>query len=194
MFIEKISQLFIIYQFSAFVYGNNDEIGQRLTFCLFAVKIKERLSEGRKQMRNNMLQDFKKFAFKGNVVDMAVGVIIGGAFSTIVNSLVNDIIMPIFGAVTAGMDFKSLKIVLSAATETKPEAAIFYGSFIQNVINFLIIAFSIFIAIRILAKFKKEEPPAPEPPKGPTQEELLAEIRDLLKDASAPALKAAKEE
>lgn len=141
----------------------------------------------------NMLQDFKKFAFKGNVVDMAVGVIIGGAFSTIVNSLVNDLIMPIFGAVTAGMDFKSLKFILSAATETKPEAAILYGNFIQNVINFLIIAFSIFMVIRALTKFKKEEPPAPEPPKGPTQEELLAEIRDLLKSSAVPALEESKE-
>lgn len=141
----------------------------------------------------NMLQDFKKFAFKGNVIDMAVGVIIGGAFSTIVNSLVNDLIMPIFGAITAGMDFKSLKFILSAATETKPEAAILYGNFIQNVINFLIIAFSIFMVIRALTKFKKEEPPAPEPPKGPTQEELLAEIRDLLKSSAVPALEESKE-
>lgn len=129
-----------------------------------------------------MLKEFKKFAFKGNVVDMAVGIIIGGAFSTIVNSLVNDVIMPVFGAITAGMDFKSLKVILSAATETKPEAAILYGNFIQNIINFLIIAFSMFMVIKAFTKLKKEEAPAPEPPKGPTQEELLAEIRDLLKE------------
>lgn len=141
-----------------------------------------------------MWKEFKKFAFKGNVIDMAVGVMVGGAFSTIVNSLVNDMVMPIFGALTAGMDFKSLKIVLSEATDVKPEAAILYGSFIQNVINFLIIAFSIFMVINTLNKLKKKEEPAPEPPKGPTQEELLAEIRDLLKEsASVPALEEAKE-
>lgn len=135
-----------------------------------------------------MFKDFKEFAFKGNVVDMAVGVIIGGAFSTIVNSLVNDIIMPIFGHFTAGMDFKSLKYVLSEAVMNgdvivKPEAAIGYGSFIQNIINFLIIAFSMFFAIKLVSKGfrKKNEEQAPAAPAGPTQEELLAEIRDLLK-------------
>ncbi len=128
-----------------------------------------------------MWKDFKKFAFKGNVVDMAVGVLIGGAFSTIVTSLVNDIIMPIFGAITAGMDFKSLKFILSEATDVKPEAAILYGNFIQNIINFLIIALSIFFVVKLISKTKKKEE-APEPPKGPTQEELLTEIRDLLKE------------
>ena len=141
-----------------------------------------------------MWKEFKKFAFKGNVIDMAVGVMVGGAFSTIVNSLVNDLVMPVFGAITAGMDFKSLKIVLSEATDAKPEAAILYGNFIQNVINFLIIAFSIFMVINTLNKLKKKEEPAPEPPKGPTQEELLAEIRDLLKESAVvPALEEAKE-
>ena len=95
-----------------------------------------------------MWEEFKKFAFKGNVIDMAVGVVVGGAFSTIVNSLVKDIIMPIFGFITAGMDFTALKVVLSEATEEKAEAAILYGSFIQNIISFLIIAFSIFIVIK----------------------------------------------
>ncbi len=141
-----------------------------------------------------MWKEFKKFAFKGNVIDMAVGVMVGGAFSTIVNSLVNDVVMPVFGAITAGMDFKSLKIVLSEATDVKPEAAILYGNFIQNVINFLIIAFSIFMVINTLNKLKKKEEPAPEPPKGPTQEELLAEIRDLLKESTdVPALEEAKQ-
>ena len=136
-----------------------------------------------------MLKEFKEFAFKGNVVDMAVGVIIGGAFGTIVNSLVNDIIMPIFGHLTAGMDFKNLKYVLSEAVMNgdvvvKPEAAINYGTFIQNIINFLIIAFSMFFAIKVVInglKKKKEEEVAEEAPAGPTQEELLTEIRDLLK-------------
>ncbi len=136
-----------------------------------------------------MLKEFKEFAFKGNVVDMAVGVIIGGAFGTIVNSLVNDLIMPIFGHFTAGMDFKSLKFVLSEAvmdgtTVVKPEAAICYGNFIQNIINFLIIAFSIFMAVKVISKgFKKKEAEEEaEAPAAPTQEELLTEIRDLLKD------------
>jgi large conductance mechanosensitive channel len=139
-----------------------------------------------------MWKEFKEFAFKGNVLDLAIGVIIGGAFGKIVSSVVNDIIMPIFGFLTSGMDFKSLKFVLSPAVMNgdkvvKAEAAIMYGNFIQNVVDFLIIAFSIFIFIRMInkakAKQKKEEAAAvPEAPKGPTQEELLTEIRDLLKE------------
>lgn len=138
-----------------------------------------------------MWKEFKEFAFKGNVLDLAVGVIIGGAFGKIVSSLVNDIIMPFFGYITSGMDFKTLKWTLSeavmdGANVVKPEAAIMYGNFIQNVVDFLIVAFSIFMFIRIInkakAKQKKEESAAPEPPKGPTQEELLTEIRDLLKN------------
>lgn len=135
-----------------------------------------------------MFKEFKEFAFKGNVVDMAVGVIIGGAFGTIVNSLVNDIVMPVIGYMTAGVDFKDLKYVLSEAimdgtTVVKPEAAIAYGSFIQNIINFLIIAFSMFFAVKLISKaFKKKEEEAPAAPAGPTQEELLTEIRDILKD------------
>lgn len=132
-----------------------------------------------------MWKEFKKFAFKGNVIDMAVGIIVGGAFSTIVTSLVNDIIMPIFGKFTADMDFKSLKIVLSAATDEKPEAAIMYGNFIQNIVNFLIIAFSMFIVISCITKARqrisKPEEAAPEEPKPPTEAELLTEIRDIIK-------------
>lgn len=138
-----------------------------------------------------MLKEFKEFAFKGNVIDMAVGVIIGGAFGTIVSSLVNDIIMPVFGAITAGMDFKNLKIVLSdavvdAATGqvVKPEAAIAYGNFLQNVVNFLIISASIFAVITFVNKALKKKTPKEEEEKepAPTQEELLSEIRDLLKE------------
>lgn len=138
-----------------------------------------------------MLKEFKEFAFKGNVIDMAVGVIIGGAFGTIVSSLVNDIIMPIFGALTAGMDFKNLKLVLSdavvdAATGqvVKPEAAIAYGSFLQNVVNFLIISASIFAVITVTNKAlkKKTTKDEEEAPKEPTETELLCEIRDLLKE------------
>ncbi len=134
-----------------------------------------------------MFKNFKKFAFKGNLIDMAVGVVVGGAFGTIVTSLVNDIIMPVVGKFTAGMDFKALKVVLTAADEEAgiAEAAIYYGNFIQNLFSFLIIAFSMFLVVSAISKAKeraaKKEEPAPEEPKGPTEIELLAEIRDLLK-------------
>ena len=148
-----------------------------------------------------MFKEFKEFAIKGNVIDMAVGVIIGGAFGKIVTSVVNDLIMPFFGFLTAGMDFKTLKWVLSPAAldeagkVIKPEAAILYGNFIQNVIDFLIIAFSIFLFIKLINKAKDiakkkeeiEEEAAPEEPKAPTQEELLTEIRDLLKQKGEAA-------
>lgn len=139
-----------------------------------------------------MWKEFKEFAFKGNVFDMAIGVVVGGAFGKIVTSLVNDIIMPFFGFLTAGMDFKSLKWVLSAAVVEngeviKPEAAILYGSFVQNIIDFLIIAFSIFLAVyfaskasKKLRKQKEEEPAPEEAPALPSEAELLVEIRDLL--------------
>ncbi|WP_312701959.1 large-conductance mechanosensitive channel protein MscL [Sedimentibacter sp.] len=140
-----------------------------------------------------MWKEFKEFAFKGNVLDLAVGVIMGGAFGKIVTSVVNDLIMPLLGFFMAGMDFKSMKYVMSPAimegeTIIKPEAAIMYGNFIQNVVDFLIVAVSIFIFIKIINnsknKFIKQQAaePAPEEPKGPTQEELLTEIRDLLKN------------
>ena len=139
-----------------------------------------------------MWKEFKEFAFKGNVLDLAVGVILGGAFGKIVTSIVNDLIMPIFGYALAGMDFKSLKYVLSKAVMdgdvvVKPEAAIMYGNFIQNVVDFLIVAFSIFIFIKLINNSKKkfikqkEEAPAPAEPTPPTTEELLTDIRDLLK-------------
>ena len=137
------------------------------------------------------LQDFKEFALKGNVIDMAVGVIIGGAFGKIVTSLVNDIIMPVIALCTGGSGFENMKFVIReghpAAAEGAAaieEVAINYGTFIMNIVDFFIIAFSIFIAIRVTMKFKQkwEEPePAPADP-GPTKEEvLLTEIRDLLK-------------
>lgn len=140
-----------------------------------------------------MLKEFKEFAFKGNVLDMSIGVIIGGAFGKIVTSLVNDIIMPFFGFLTAGTDFKTLKFILSpaqvdaAGAVIKPEAAIMYGNFLQNVFDFFIIAFCIFFFVNQITKMRKkkeaEEAPAPPPaPAGPTTEELLAEIRDLLKN------------
>ena len=126
------------------------------------------------------LTEFKEFAMRGNVVDMAVGVIIGGAFGKIVTSLVNDIIMPGVGVLTGGTNFSEFKFVIqqgvTKGTEViTPEVAITWGAFVQTIVDFLIIAFCIFVAIKAMNKFKKAEPATP------TQEELLAEIRDLLK-------------
>ncbi len=136
-----------------------------------------------------LLSDFKEFAMKGNVIDMAVGVIIGGAFGKIVSSLVNDIIMPVISLCTGSMNFADMKAELSpaevdAAGEVVREAVTFnYGMFIQNIVDFLIIAFSIFFALRVIMKFKKKEEEAPAAPAEPTTEEkLLTEIRDLLKN------------
>ena len=134
------------------------------------------------------IKEFKEFAMKGNVMDMAVGVIIGGAFGKIVSSLVSDIIMPLIGVLTGGISFTDLFINLgegefkTLAEAQEAGAAVFaYGQFIQNIIDFIIIAFCIFLMIKGMNKLKKEKPAEPEAPKGPTQEELLAEIRDLLK-------------
>ena len=126
---------------------------------------------------------------KGNVMDMAVGVIIGGAFGKIVTSLVSDMLMPIISLCTGGIDFTNLFVNLSddvkyktLAEAQEAGASVFaYGTFIQNIIDFIIIAFCIFLMIKAMNKMKKKEEPVPEAPKGPTQEELLAEIRDLLK-------------
>jgi large conductance mechanosensitive channel len=133
------------------------------------------------------LSDFKAFALKGNVIDMAVGVIIGGAFGKIVSSLVDDILMPVISLMTGGDGYKNLKYVLPNLSEGAEEVAINYGIFIQNVVDFLIIALSIFIVLRytmkLMHKDKKEEAPAPEPAPEPSAEEkLLTEIRDLLKE------------
>ena len=136
-----------------------------------------------------MLQDFKNFAMKGNVVDLAVGVIIGAAFSKIVDSLVSDVIMPIIGAITGGLDFSNYYIPLTSAIQGHPAyadakkagAVLGYGCFITAVINFLIIAFVLFIAIKQIERLKKPEPAAPEaPPAPPRSEVLLEEIRDAL--------------
>lgn len=127
---------------------------------------------------------------KGNIIDMAVGVIVGGAFGAIVSSLVNDIIMPLVSLATGGDGLKNLKYVIVHAKDADvanhvaavEEVAINYGMFIQNIVDFLIIAFSIFVALRVIMKFKKKEEAAEAAaaPAGPTQEELLTQIRDLL--------------
>lgn len=125
--------------------------------------------------------EFKDFVMRGNVVDLAVGVVIGGAFGKIIDSLVKDIIMPVVGLLTGGMDFSQMKIVLKGADEVakKPEVAVLYGAFINTIISFLIIAFCIFMVIKAMNKMRKPEPEAaPEAP--PATEVLLGEIRDLL--------------
>ena len=126
------------------------------------------------------ISEFKEFAMKGNVLDMAVGVIIGGAFGKIVSSLVDDVLMPVVGMLTGNVDFTNLSFQIG---EGEGAAILKYGNFIQNTVDFLIGAFCIFIMLKGINKLnrKKEEPAAPPAPAGPTQEELLAEIRDLLK-------------
>ena len=128
------------------------------------------------------VKEFKEFAIKGNVIDLAVGVIIGGAFGKIVSSLVADIIMPLVSLIIGTAKFNELKVVFTPATETAAEVALRYGSFIQNIIDFLLIALSIFVVIRLLNKFKKKEEtlPEPEPQPDPTVS-LLTEIRDELR-------------
>ena len=128
-----------------------------------------------------IVDDFKAFVMRGNVVDLAVGVIIGAAFGKIVTSLVNDIFMPIIGMIIGNVDFTSLEIKLGEPVEGAEQAAIKYGMFIQEIVNFLIIALCIFMFIKLITKMqkKKEEEPAPAPE--PTKEEvLLTEIRDAL--------------
>lgn len=137
-----------------------------------------------------MLEEFKKFAMRGNVVDLAVGVIIGAAFGSIVSSMVGDLIMPVIGAVTGGLDFSNYYIPLSSAVKTglpladakKAGAVLAYGNFITATLNFVIIAFVLFIAIQGMNRMKKKEETQPAAPPAPTtSEKLLTEIRDLLK-------------
>jgi len=138
-----------------------------------------------------VFEDFKKFALRGNVIDLAVGVIIGAAFGAIVSSLVGDIIMPIIGAITGGLDFSNYFLPLSgrvtadSLAEAKKQGAVLaWGNFLTIVLNFLIIAFVLFMAIRGLAQLQKSEAAKPaEPPKPSREAELLTEIRDLLKKA-----------
>lgn len=133
--------------------------------------------------KSTLLQDFKAFAVKGNAIDMAVGVIIGGAFGKIVSSIVDDLIMPPIGWLIGGVNFKDLSVKLPAMMEGQAEVTINYGNFIQTVFDFLIVAFCVFMLVRGIQSLKKSEaaPEEPAAPAGPTQKELLAEIRDLLK-------------
>lgn len=128
-----------------------------------------------------LFDEFKAFVMRGNVVDLAVGVIIGAAFGKIVTSLVNDIFMPIIGMIIGNVDFSSLEIKLGEPVEGAEQAAIRYGAFIQEIVNFLIIALCVFIAIKVINKLQKKKEEAPAPAPEPTKEEvLLTEIRDAL--------------
>ena len=137
--------------------------------------------------KSTFFNEFKKFISRGSVVDMAVGIIVGTAFTAIVNSLVKDILMPVIGLILGGVSFTDLKLVITAATEQTAEVAISWGTFIQRVIDFLIISFVVFVMVRSINKFrdhfevKKEEEVAAAPPAPPADVVLLTEIRDLLK-------------
>ena len=130
-----------------------------------------------------MMAEFKKFAMRGNVVDMAVGIVIGAAFGKIVSSLVKDILMPPIGILMGGVDFSNLAVVLKEATEEAEAVTLNYGVFIQTVVDFVIIAFAIFMVVKLMNNLKKKEEAAPAaPPKPSAEVELLTEIRDALKD------------
>ncbi|MEY2168603.1 MULTISPECIES: large-conductance mechanosensitive channel protein MscL [unclassified Rhodanobacter] len=132
-----------------------------------------------------MMQEFKAFAMRGNVMDMAVGIVIGGAFGKIVSSLVSDVIMPPIGVITGGIDFSAMKWVLKPGDDSDPkhkiaEVAINYGTFINTIITFIIIAFAIFMVIKLMNRMQKKQEEAPAAP--PADVALLTEIRDLLKN------------
>jgi large conductance mechanosensitive channel len=134
----------------------------------------------------SIVSEFKAFAMKGNVVDMAVGIIIGAAFGKIVTSFVGDVIMPPIGLLIGGVDFTDLAITLKAAEGDLPAVVLSYGKFIQTILDFIIVAFAIFMGVKAINKLKREEAAAPEAPPAPSKEqELLGEIRDLLKAQQA---------
>ena len=131
----------------------------------------------------SMMKEFKEFAVKGNVVDMAVGIIIGAAFGKIVSSFVGDVIMPPIGVLLGGVDFSALAFTIQQAVGETPAVVVSYGKFIQTVVDFTIIAFAIFIAVKAINTLKRKEEESPKAPPAPSVEEvLLGEIRDLLKE------------
>lgn len=131
----------------------------------------------------SILKEFKEFAIKGNAVDMAVGIIIGAAFGKIISSMVADVIMPPIGLLVGGVDFTKLAVTLKEAEDKVPAVTLNYGNFIQSTVDFTIIAFAIFIVVKLINKLKKQEEKAPAPEPKPSKEELLlTEIRDLLKE------------
>lgn len=128
----------------------------------------------------SMMKEFKEFAVKGNVVDMAVGIVIGGAFGKIVSSFVADVIMPPIGVMLGGVDFSKLAYTVKDAVGDAPAVVVSYGKFIQTILDFIIIAFAIFVVVKAINALKRKEAEAPAEPSA--QEKLLGEIRDLLKD------------
>jgi large conductance mechanosensitive channel len=136
----------------------------------------------------SLIKEFKAFAVKGNVVDLAVGIIIGAAFGKIVSSFVGDIIMPPLGLLIGGINFTDLAITLRPAEGATPAVVLAYGKFIQTVVDFVIVAFAIFIGVKAINRLKREEAKAPSLPPSPSKEEvLLGEIRDLLKEQNVKA-------
>ncbi|MFA5984110.1 MAG: large-conductance mechanosensitive channel protein MscL [Methylococcaceae bacterium] len=130
----------------------------------------------------SILQEFKEFAIKGNAIDMAVGIIVGAAFGKVISSLVADVFMPPIGVLIGGVDFTKLAITIQEAVDKDPAVTLNYGNFIQSVVDFTIIAFVIFMLIKVINGLKKQEAEAPSPTPEPSKEELLlTEIRDLLK-------------
>lgn len=130
----------------------------------------------------SLLSEFKQFAMRGNVVDMAIGIVIGAAFGKIVSSFVADVLMPPLGVLLGGVDFTSLSVELAAATAAAPAVVLAYGKFIQAIVDFTIVAFAIFLLVKAMNRLQKKAEEAPAaPPAPPPQEVLLAEIRDLLK-------------
>lgn len=131
----------------------------------------------------SLISEFKAFAMRGNVIDMAVGIIIGAAFGKIVSSFVDGVVMPPLGLLIGGVDFSDLAIVLKEAVGETPAVLLRYGAFIQTVVDFLIVAFAIFLAIKAMNSLRRKEAEAPSAPPAPTKEELLlTEIRDLLRE------------
>lgn len=131
----------------------------------------------------DVIKEFREFAVKGNVVDMAVGIIIGAAFGKLVSSLVADVIMPPIGVLIGGVKFTALAITLKEATADTPAVVLAYGKFIQSLVDFVIIAFAMFLAVRAINRLKRKEVDVPKPAQTPSNEErLLGEIRDLLKE------------
>jgi large conductance mechanosensitive channel len=129
------------------------------------------------------LSEFKEFAMRGNVVDMAVGIVIGGAFGKIVSSFVGDVLMPPLGLLLGGVDFSDLSVTLKEAAGATPSVILGYGKFVQTVVDFAIVAFAIFLLVKAMNTLKKKQEAAPAaPPPPPAQEVLLGEIRDLLKN------------
>lgn len=140
------------------------------------------MKKEKKEKKSGIIAEFRQFISRGNVVDLAVGVIIGSAFTAIVKSLVDDLVMPLIGWLIGGIDFTSLRLVIREASEGVEEAALNYGNFIQSVVNFLLIAAVVFLMVKAINSFHRKKEPEPEPaPADPEDVQLLREIRDLLK-------------